>query len=299
MQSDAQSRFIDFYPRPLRGGRRANSGTEDGTMPISIHALCEEGDCPRMVISQNGTISIHALCEEGDSTSPVLTAPGSLFLSTPSARRATRRYRRTGCLHLISIHALCEEGDPHRPDQYAGRRGFLSTPSARRATCTPHESNFGTSHFYPRPLRGGRPLRRQRPQHRSEISIHALCEEGDFIRACICRKYKKFLSTPSARRATSRPGRNRATEDNFYPRPLRGGRQSWRCCFGLLYGFLSTPSARRATRRMGTAATGSSNFYPRPLRGGRQSDRPSRHPGFPISIHALCEEGDRNRHRQG
>ena len=35
---------------------------------ISIHALCEEGDCRsgEIGVAKNGLISIHALCEEGD-----------------------------------------------------------------------------------------------------------------------------------------------------------------------------------------------------------------------------------------
>ena len=79
-----------------------------------------------------------------------------IFLSTPSARRATSRQRRGECLRHISIHALREEGDrkimkttmdrgisihalreegDKKPLDY-GILGvtFLSTPSARRAT---------------------------------------------------------------------------------------------------------------------------------------------------------------------
>ena len=57
------------------------------------------------------------------------------FLSTPSARRATREtYPAGGGAVYISIHALREEGDvtSGRPRQQ--NRQFLSTPSARRAT---------------------------------------------------------------------------------------------------------------------------------------------------------------------
>ena len=57
-------------------------------------------------------ISIHALREEGDS--PAFCGEGSalVFLSTPSARRATH-FKRTSARHnAISIHALREEGDP-------------------------------------------------------------------------------------------------------------------------------------------------------------------------------------------
>ena len=34
----------DFYPRPLRGGRRIACDRQSGGQKISIHALCEEGD---------------------------------------------------------------------------------------------------------------------------------------------------------------------------------------------------------------------------------------------------------------
>ena len=101
------------------------------------------------------------------------------------------------------------------------------------------------------------------------ISIHALCEEGD---------------------ADPRP--QCPPDYNFYPRPLRGGRQTTQtlsgtadiisihalCEEGDAQGsrwkiprclFLSTPSARRATPR-----------------------RSRLHDHQRISIHALCEEGD-------
>ena len=57
----------DFYPRPPRGGRQGALYSYLKPDQISIHALREEGD---------------------RSPSPALCTP-SLFLSTPSARRAT------------------------------------------------------------------------------------------------------------------------------------------------------------------------------------------------------------------
>ena len=60
-----------FYPRPPRGGRRSEILTESVTFGISIHALREEGD--------------HSACRYN-----VFTA---VFLSTPSARRATAHLR--------------------------------------------------------------------------------------------------------------------------------------------------------------------------------------------------------------
>ena len=100
------------------------------------------------------------------------------FLSTPSARRATRQIFHRAVGELISIHALREEGDltafnagalhfnfyPRPPR--GGRRilvgcndvlnPFLSTPSARRATWKSCCSVWRTGYFYPRPPRGGR-----------------------------------------------------------------------------------------------------------------------------------------------
>ena len=56
---------------------------------ISIHALREEGDNSRKSVSQLRSISIHALREEGDSCHRFCHGLFLLFLSTPSARRAT------------------------------------------------------------------------------------------------------------------------------------------------------------------------------------------------------------------
>ena len=78
------------------------------------------------------------------------------FLSTPSARRATDLHRFIADFGVISIHALCEEGDPKKLFCINGFVKFLSTPSARRATSRGQQAR-GISH----------------------ISIHALCEEGD------------------------------------------------------------------------------------------------------------------------
>ena len=149
---------------------------------ISIHALREEGDVIYQM-QEGGTkgISIHALREEGDKFPiqdvdvhfnfyprpprggrPSITYPWwcrALFLSTPSARRATLRFLLVAALTYISIHALREEGD--RAGLYfAGlRRKFLSTPSARRATLFGSRSVSWALHFYPRPPRGGRHAR--------------------------------------------------------------------------------------------------------------------------------------------
>ena len=78
-------------------------------------------------------ISIHALCEEGDADTTDKSKQRMEFLSTPSARRATKSSKRNDGSVLISIHALCEEGD-----------------------VSASTSGAAALNFYPRPLRGGR-----------------------------------------------------------------------------------------------------------------------------------------------
>ena len=56
-------------------------------------------------------ISIHALREEGDRDLYRFIADFGVFLSTPSARRATRSPLCHEVHKTISIHALREEGD--------------------------------------------------------------------------------------------------------------------------------------------------------------------------------------------
>ena len=58
---------------------------------------------------------------------------------------------------------------------------FLSTPSARRATVAFNWVKQNRNDFYPRPLRGGRPSGFNTFLRAICISIHALCEEGDFF----------------------------------------------------------------------------------------------------------------------
>ena len=125
---------------------------------ISIHALREEGDLDKKRYHQSvENISIHALREEGDSVLDFALFGDIIFLSTPSARRATNGMVRIVKSYQISIHALREEGDTVHSGNTILLKVFLSTPSARRATAT-----------------AGLLYRRS-----SSISIHALREEGD------------------------------------------------------------------------------------------------------------------------
>ena len=124
-----------------------------------------------------------------------------LFLSTPSARRATRPADGLSEPFHISIHALREEGD-HAPSRANLGRNPISIHALREEGdlvifflflllpisihALREEGDLGTIHagiqcfdFYPRPPRGGR-------------RGHGIDDLSGFL----------FLSTPSARRAT-------------------------------------------------------------------------------------------------
>ena len=78
-----------FYPRPPRGGRQSCPHSRLQRLGISIHALREEGDLHPGDVDWPPVISIHALREEGDISSSAVFSAMGVFLSTPSARRAT------------------------------------------------------------------------------------------------------------------------------------------------------------------------------------------------------------------
>ena len=150
---------------------------------ISIHALREEGDLAALEKQETPEpISIHALREEGDPRKAVTGGNQGVFLSTPSARRATI------CLGDSAGHIRHFYPRPPRGgrlsvlDTSVTATVFLSTPSARRATwCVPC-NRICAEDFYPRPPRGGRLASRT-----------------------LITATGRFLSTPSARRATSCP----------------------------------------------------------------------------------------------
>ena len=216
-------------------------------------------------------ISIHALREEGDKTDkdmysfPFVFYPrppggGRLFffclfpfqfkfLSTPSARWATTLRMSDAVAIGISIHALREEGDAGSPGSFHG--GQISIHALREEG----DISLSKSNIW------------------SDISIHALREEGDDPAVSLFPDRIRFLSTPSARRATGTfHGASRNTP-YFYPRPPRGGRPPRGISCNRRCRFLSTPSARRATSRF---------LRTRQCAG--------------ISIHALREEGDLTRY---
>ena len=124
-----------------------------------------------------------------------------LFLSTPSARRATDLLHQLLQGRHISIHALREEGDDGW--QSPGKRDVISIHALREEGDMQGSVQSGTTmDFYPRPPRGGRPDAGKPGRTGSTISIHALREEGDVSVTVALVTLLVFLSTPSARRAT-------------------------------------------------------------------------------------------------
>ena len=167
--------------------------------------------------------------------------------------------------------------------------------------------------FYPRPPRGGRPPRQT--LWGSLLYFYPRPPRGGRQKiAPVIRPVLSFLSTPSARRATTegwmRPVRwqisihalreegDRAPVEygcalgDFYPRPPRGGRRMKRNNCEKPLRFLSTPSARRATPAQQGRQHVKLDFYPRPPRGGRRNVCCRQLWSRLISIHALREEGD-------
>ena len=123
-------------------------------------------------------ISIHALREEGDSPKTARFAAEWIFLSTPSARRATTNQGHASVLAIISIHALREEGDNWRTN-LCFRREISIHALREEGDGLWRGRHLLARHFYPRPPRGGRPDKVGGDVAEIMISIHALREEGD------------------------------------------------------------------------------------------------------------------------
>ena len=102
--------------------------------PISIHALREEGDHGRLPATGKDSYFYPRPPRGGRHLVVGHLIHGGVFLSTPSARRATFPVPQPDSRTRISIHALREEGDATAAPTAKSSRTFLSTPSARRAT---------------------------------------------------------------------------------------------------------------------------------------------------------------------
>ena len=103
---------VVFLSTPSARRATCTGGIRDYNSKISIHALREEGDSlTSSSMTSTSVISIHALREEGDLVHLYDGAGQFIFLSTPSARRATQPTTFNEIPEEISIHALREEGD--------------------------------------------------------------------------------------------------------------------------------------------------------------------------------------------
>ena len=147
-----------------------------------------------------------------------------IFLSTPSAWRATRAPLFCSVERVISIHALRVEGDLAWCRITSGSDDFYPRPPrggrrGRDVQGLPYPADF-----YPRPPRGGRPF-----------------TEAQLI------GWRYFYPRPPRGGRPIDP-RGEFPFSDFYPRPPRGGRLPPLCVAFWSTRFLSTPSAWRATR---------------------------------------------------
>ena len=190
-------------------------------------------------------ISIHALREEGD-------------CSVTGASLWER---------CISIHALREEGDPRKQKQRRPKNISIHALREEGDLDSWHYGDNYTISIHALREEGDHAV--QLVAEVKRISIHALREEGDPVLANIGEQAILFLSTPSARRATSPRPAAGSLNSNFYPRPPRGGRPegiAWKHFIHII----SIHALREEGDRLqaGTACK-IRHFYPRPPRGGR------------------------------
>ena len=94
-EGDAKQKILtdlksDFYPRPLQGGRHFAAEGAHRRPQISIHALCEEGDRKRRFLPMQRHNFYPRPLRGGRPSCMIGLCVIILFLSTPSARRATR-----------------------------------------------------------------------------------------------------------------------------------------------------------------------------------------------------------------
>ena len=170
------------------------------------------------------------------------------FLSTPSARRATQMHCIKVIPTIISIHALREEGDAEVKELRSELKISIHALREEGDFLILRSAWAACPYFYPRPPRGGRPMRLD--FHATTAYFYPRPPRGGRPRRV--PKFsidQEFLSTPSARRATPALRRSVNLSANFYPRPPRGGRRLRPRSSTSARTFLSTPSARRATYR--------------------------------------------------
>ena len=192
-------------------------------MSISTCALREEGDFHFAPDARPPKNFYPRPPRGGRPAAESLAALTDVFLSTPSARRATIPRPHLLCWHhdfyprpprggRLTVRSIAPGRSQFLSTPSARRataalalprrlvRVFLSTPSARRATARATSTQHPQVHFYPRPPRGGR-------RDRTVLLVNVV----------------DFYPRPP------RGGRHQILGDgiprrHFYPRPPRGGR---------------------------------------------------------------------------
>ena len=264
------SSFWHFYPRPPRGGRRKLLWSGTSNMKNFYPRPPRGGRLMLYFLISHLIVDFYPRPPRGGRRTPdEFKAAIIEFLSTPSARRATRAVMETAQAIKNFYPRPPRGGRPRNAKLEKQSSAFLSTPSARRATCAGLSRPAGFA-----------------------ISIHALREEGDHEMKCQYAEMQK-ISIHALREEGDRPARRRRISlpcisihalreegdfgsmvgglpaGDFYPRPSRGGRPGGA---GVL------PHAKRisihALREEGDfldsrAGMKLSYFYPRPPRGGR------------------------------
>ncbi len=224
--------------------------------------------------------------------------PPAVARGYPSAKISIHALREEGDvggdpalgLFGISIHALREEGDAG--PQLRERPERISIHALREEGDEEGPKVFRLkTNFYPRPPRGGRPLTvRLSALPRSFLSTPSARRATSA--SLPCRSPARFLSTPSARRATVAVVRVCFALEISIHALREEGDPTTPVTVRCMFLFLSTPSARRATMSGQGSFVPTEDFYPRPPRGGRRLLICAADLGGHISIHALREEGD-------
>ena len=120
----------------------------------------------------------------------LLRRRGAIFLSTPSARRATMPSSGQLMQISISIHALREESD--RQPVLLRRRGaiFLSTPSARRATACVRRGRRPSGKFLSTPSARRATAKTER-KHPAFVSLYTSLHK---LQRDVCKPNRKITS---------------------------------------------------------------------------------------------------------
>ena len=303
-----------FYPRPPRGGRRGQRRPQRPPGKFLSTPSARRATAGHLHGPVPDWISIHALREEGDFSSHMDANRALNFYPRPPRGGRRGRSSNAQCPSKISIHALREEGDNSFQCSQSSRLDFYPRPPRGGRPYVAGYVTKKTYDFYPRPPRGGRLRHSSKLQQDKGYFYPRPPRGGRLCIPCACWLCPRFLSTPSARRATAHKCPHCAGLHISIHALREEGDLPWLSLCSAIGKFLSTPSARRATDAPLIWATSLMYFYPRPLRGGRQpsvsapgcnyiflstpsarrATGESCHRGCrrDISIHALCEEGD-------